>query len=342
MHKVSVVILNWNGRKYLEQFLPSVVKHSTVEGVEIVVADNASTDDSVHFTRQHYPSIRIIELDSNYGFACGYNKALQQVDAQYYILLNSDVEVTAGWIEPQIEAMDRDESIAASMPKLKWYGDKRYFEYAGAAGGFIDRYGYPFCRGRIFMEMEQDLGQYEKTTDIFWATGAALFIRASHFKKSGGFDQDFFAHMEEIDLCWRFKGMGYRVIYNPASEVYHVGGGTLSKENPFKTYLNFRNNLYLMIKNLSPRKFLTTMCKRMILDGIAALRFVALLEFRCAFSVLRAHLHFYRTFGPTLEKRKKNQSLFVKFEHEEIYPHSIVFEHFLKRKSRFDQLDFSK
>jgi len=340
MLRAAVVILNWNGKKHLEQFLPSVVEHSSIEGVEIIVADNASTDDSLDFLRTNFPTVRIIPLPENYGFSQGYNKALEHVSAKHIVLLNSDVEVTHNWLQPQLDLLDSDESIAACMPKLKWFGDKRFFEYAGAAGGFIDRYGYPFCRGRLFTTVEQDNGQYEQQTDIFWATGAAMFIRSEHFHKAGGFDPDFFAHMEEIDLCWRLKGLGFRIVYNPKSEVYHVGGGTLPKENPFKTYLNFRNNLYLMFKNLGHHHFWRTIAKRMILDGIAALRFIAYMDFKCAFAIFRAHIHFYSNFGSTMEKRRKNLASFTTFDHEEMLPRSIVFEYFLFGKKYYKQLDF--
>lgn len=338
--KVSVVILNWNGKLFLEKFLPSVVQHSTLPDVEIVIADNASTDDSIQFLNINYPTLKTIILDRNYGFAEGYNKALAQLHSEYFVLLNSDVEVTPNWIQPLVKLMDSDKNIAACMPKLRMFDDKQYFEYAGAAGGFIDKYGYPFCRGRIFSTVEIDNGQYDKISDIFWATGACMLVRAEYYKLSGGLDADFFAHMEEIDLCWRFKGMGYRVVYNHQSTVYHVGGGTLPKENPFKTYLNFRNNLYLLCKNSFEGNIALLLLQRMLFDGIAAIKFLASFEFGCFFAILKAHIHFYMHFGPLMKKRKINKERFVQNQFKELYNRSIVFSYFLKKKLTFDILQF--
>ncbi|MGZ3836376.1 MAG: glycosyltransferase family 2 protein, partial [Mucilaginibacter sp.] len=242
--KVAVVILNWNGIKHLREFLPSVLA-STWANLDVIVGDNGSTDGSVDFLRQNFPSVLIIQLDQNYGFTGGYNRVLEKVEADYYILLNSDVEVPVGWIEPVIALMESDPLIAAAAPKIKSFSQKDHFEHAGAAGGFIDVFGYPFCRGRMFYEIEEDRGQYEQSDEVFWATGAAMFVKSECWKLAGGFDDHFFAHMEEIDLCWRLKNAGYKVMYCAQSEVYHVGGGTLNVENPFKTFLNFRNNLLL-------------------------------------------------------------------------------------------------
>jgi GT2 family glycosyltransferase len=338
--KTSVVILNWNGKHFLERFLPSVVEHSSLTDVEIIIADNASTDDSLAFLAAHYPNVKTIILDKNYGFAQGYNLALEQLDSEYYVLLNSDVEVTAHWIDPLITMMDADTQIAACMPKLRWYDNKQSFEYAGAAGGFIDKYGFPFCRGRIFATTELDNGQYDTISDIFWATGACLFVRADYYKLSGGLDADFFAHMEEIDLCWRLKGMGYRIVYNPQSVVYHVGGGTLPKENPFKTYLNFRNNLYLLCKNTIKGNLRMILFKRMLFDGIAAVKFLAGFEFGCFFAVLKAHMHFYKNFKMVMQKRKTNQMMFSQSTHKEMFNRSIVLSYFLKKKHTFNSLQF--
>jgi len=338
--KVSVVILNWNGKSFLEKFLPSVVQHSTLPNVEIVIADNASTDDSIQFLNINYPTLKTIILDRNYGFAEGYNKALAQLQSEYFILLNSDVDVTSNWIQPLVQLMDSDKNIAACMPKLRMFDDKQRFEYAGAAGGFIDKYGYPFCRGRIFSTVEIDNGQYDKISDIFWATGACMFVRSEYYKLSGGLDGDFFAHMEEIDLCWRFKGMGYRVVYNPNSVVYHVGGGTLPKENPFKTYLNFRNNLYLLCKNSFQSNIVLLLLQRMFFDGIAAIKFLASFEFGCFFSVFKAHMHFYIHFSSLMKKRKMNKKQFIQNQFKEVYNRSIVFSYFLRKKTNFNQLEF--
>ena len=237
MTKTAIVILNWNGRQHLEQFMPSVVEH-TPATTEIVVADNGSTDNSVEFLREHYPTVRVITLPTNYGFAEGYNRALAEVDAEYFVLLNSDVEVTAGWLEPLVATLTNNRNVAAVAPKLRSYGYRDRFEYAGAAGGFIDFLGYPFCRGRILSTVEQDCGQYDTPRDVFWASGAAFCCRADLFRILGGFDGDFFAHMEEIDLCWRMQLAGYRIMVEPRSVVYHLGGGTLPNESPQKLYLN--------------------------------------------------------------------------------------------------------
>ena len=248
MH-TAVVILNWNGKHMMEKFLPSVTAHTSGDA-EVIIADNGSTDDSIEFLHTHYPDLRIIQLDQNYGFAEGYNRALAQIEADYYVLLNDDVEVTPHWVEPVIEQMQQNPLTAICQPKLLMYDQRDTFEYAGAAGGFIDRYGYPFCRGRLFDVVEKDHGQYDDPCEIFWASGAAMFVRADVWHQLGGLDGDFFAHMEEIDFCWRAKNKGYRVEYCPKSAIYHVGGGTLPKSNPRKTFLNFRNNLSMLYKNL--------------------------------------------------------------------------------------------
>ena len=248
MTKLAIVILNWNGKRFLEQFLP-VLEQYLPEYAEIVVADNASSDGSVAFLKEAHPSVRVLEHTENEGFARGYNHAFEHVEAEYYCLLNSDIEVTPHWIEPIIEQMDSDERIAAVQPKLLSYHDRGRFEYAGASGGFVDKYGYPFCRGRVFSNVEDDHGQYDNEMDIFWASGAALFVRSDVYRTMGGLDPDFFAHMEEIDFCWRIKNAGYKIKVNPKSVVYHIGGGTLPKNNSFKTYLNFRNNLFLLLKS---------------------------------------------------------------------------------------------
>ena len=338
--KVSIVILNWNGKHFLEKFLPSVVEHSSLPDVEIVIADNASSDNSIPFLQLTYPALKTILLDKNYGFAEGYNKALSQLDSEYFVLLNSDVEVTAGWIEPIIAMMDADKQIAASQPKLRWFDQKEYFEYAGAAGGFIDKFGYPFCRGRIFSTLEIDKGQYDSVSDVFWATGACLFVRAEYYNQSGGLDGDFFAHMEEIDLCWRLKGMGYRIVYNPHSVVYHVGGGTLPKDNPFKTYLNFRNNITLLFKNSFEGNIGKILFQRFLLDGVAALRFIAVFEFGNFWAVFKAHVYLYSNFRTIVKKRQLNKAKLKQKSHAEMYKHSIVFSYFVGKKQRFDTLKF--
>jgi len=330
---VAIVILNWNGRFHLESFLPSVY-NSTYPNLEFVIGDNGSTDDSVEFIKNNYPLIRIIENDTNYGFAEGYNRVLEKVEADYFVLLNSDVEVTDNWIEPIIEGMESDRTIAAAQPKIRSWSLKDSFEHAGAAGGFIDRYGYPFCRGRIMDTIEKDTGQYDDSREVFWATGAALFIRKSSWREVDGFDPDFFAHMEEIDLCWRLKRKDYKIWYCSESEVYHVGGGTLDKSNPQKTFLNFRNNLFMILKNdRSPN---TTIFIRLWLDLIALLRFVVSGKFGDAKAISRAHVDFFRQYS---KMKKKRRAIRDPFETSKIYRGLIVWDFFVKNKKHFDDLN---
>ena len=274
MKKVSVVILNWNGVGMLQKFLPKVVEYSAMEGVEICVADNASTDESVSYLQANFPNVRLIVLDKNYGFAEGYNRALEQVEAEYVVLLNSDVEVTPHWLEPLVEYMDTHPEVAACQPKIRSERNKEYFEYAGAAGGYLDKYGYPFCRGRIFDVVEKDEGQYDTVSSVFWATGAALLIRLKDYWEAGGLDGRFFAHMEEIDLCWRLRSRGRGIVCIPQSVVYHVGAATLKKENPRKTFLNFRNNLLMLYKNLPEKELKKMMFVRGLLDWVATFVFL--------------------------------------------------------------------
>lgn len=337
MNRIAVVILNWNGRKYLEKFLPSLIQFKTAD-TEIIVADNASKDDSVEWMHATYPDIRIIRHAENCGFAKGYNKALQQIEAEYYILLNSDIEVTDHWIEPVIQLMDSDPLIGACQPKIRSYLDPKKFEYAGAAGGFIDKYGYPFCRGRIFLHIEEDLGQYDDQTEIFWATGACMFVRAKLFHEFGGLDEDFFAHMEEIDFCWRLKNVGYKIMYCPSSTVFHIGGGTLPKISWRKTYLNFRNNFFLLYKNLPEERIVKVFTIRLLLDGIAAFKFLIQAGFKDFWAVSRAHLSFYRTFSKTKQKRLMLRQGSMK----NVYGKNIVSEYYLKGKRKFSQLNQSK
>jgi len=336
MKKVAVVILNYNGKGFLEKFLPNVIENSS-NVAEIIVADNKSTDDSVDFMRHNYPDIRLILNDFNGGFATGYNIALRQVNADYYVLLNSDIEVTPNWIEPVIDLMESDEEIAACQPKILSYHDKTKFEYAGAAGGFIDKYGYPFCRGRIFQEIETDNGQYNDTKEIFWATGACLFVRASLYHQYGGLDDSFFAHMEEIDFCWRLKNLDYKIMYCPSSKIYHIGGGTLPKSSARKTYLNFRNNLSLLMKNLPDGKVFWTIFYRFFLDWIAGLKFLLDGSFKDFIAVSKAHFSFIKNL-PYLRKERK------KYAHKkvsQVYQKNIVFKHFLGKKKMFNELDMS-
>ncbi len=336
--RVAVVILNWNGKNFLEKFLPFVVAHNSSYS-EIIVADNSSSDDSISFLKKNYPQIRIIQNEVNGGFAKGYNDALKQVDSEYYVLLNSDVEVTLGWIENTISLMEKDKSIAACQPKIKSYVNKNYFEYAGAAGGFIDKFAYPFCRGRILDTIEEDKNQYDDKREVFWATGACLFVRAECYHLVNGFDEDFFAHMEEIDLCWRLKNRGYKIMYCPYSTVYHVGGGTLNKTSTYKTFLNFRNNLILLCKNHPPHFFFAKLFTRMIMDGIAGCKFLLTGQFEHFLAVLKAHYSFWKTIKTTFKKRKQLKSEITKHTTSAVYLHSIVADFYLRGKKTFKEID---
>lgn len=332
---VAVVILNWNGRPLLEKFLPGVVR-SIYPDLQIIVGDNASTDDSVAFVRANYPDVRLIENDKNYGFAEGYRKILEQVEADYYVLLNSDVEVPEHWILPVINLMEQDDLIAAAQPKIKWQKDKSKFEYAGAAGGYLDLHCFPFCRGRLFDTVEEDFGQYNDSREIFWASGAALFIKSKYWKESGGLDPDFFAHMEEIDLCWRLKNMGYKIVYCPDAEVYHVGGGTLNANNPYKTYLNFRNNLIIMQKNLPLTDAYFRIFIRIWIDFVAWIHFLVQGKTEFAMAISKAHFHFFKYIFVNSKKRTKQQISFNK--HTGQYGSSIVFKYFAEKIRVFSKL----
>jgi hypothetical protein len=332
--KIAVVILNWNGKKFLEKFLPSVIARSS--GIaDIIIADNASSDGSLEYLESTHPEIRIIRLEKNHGFATGYNLALRQVDADYYILLNSDIEVTDNWIMPVIRLMEEDPTIAACQPKIRSYHDPEKFEYAGAAGGFIDKYGYPFCQGRLFQSLEKDTGQFDKASEVFWATGACMFVRSEVYHKLGGFDDDFFAHMEEIDFCWRAKNQGYKIFYCPGSTIFHIGGGTLPKNNSRKTYLNIRNNIIMLYKNLEPERLHRILAARIILDYIAAVKFLIDGGFRDMAAVIQAHWYFYTNLGKLRQKREKISHLRV----SKIYWGNIVLRHYLGRKKSFLDLD---
>lgn len=338
MKRVAVVILNYNGKKFLEQFLPNVIENTNGEMAEIVVADNASTDGSVDFMRERFPDIRLIVNDFNGGFATGYNVALRQVQAEFFVLLNSDIEVTPQWIEPIIALMDADKSIAACQPKILSYYERNKFEYAGASGGYIDRYGYPFCRGRLFQHLEEDQGQYDETQEVFWATGACLFVRADLYLQHGGLDDSFFAHMEEIDFCWRMKNLGYKIYCCPQSKVYHIGGGTLPKSSSRKTYLNFRNNLSLIYKNLPSKHVSWVVAYRILLDWVAALKFLFGGGLKDYWAVIRAHVAFYKRIPSLRAFRKEHLSRQV----SQMYMGNIVFDNFLKGKKRYSDLDPNK
>lgn len=337
MDKVAIVILNWNGSRMLQQYLPSVINNS--DETVIYVADNASTDDSLYILNKNFPTVKTIVLDKNYGFAEGYNRALKQVEAEYYVLLNNDIEVTRGWLKPLISLMDNENNIAACSPKLLSAKNHSLFEYAGASGGFIDRYGYPFCRGRIFDTIETDSGQYDNTCDVMWATGACLLTRASIYNKVGGLDSRFFAHCEEIDYCWRLNIYGYRVCVVPDSFVYHLGGGTLSKSNPFKTFLNFRNNLTMLYKNLPNKELKRVMARRKWLDYVASAKML-LLEFNYkeASAVIRARKAFKNWKKDFEIDRKMIQSHAVEKQYQSPTPFSILWQYYVKCKRKFSDL----
>jgi hypothetical protein len=336
--KVAVVILNFNGRQHLETFLPSVIKHSGNH--DIVVADNASTDDSISFLEQHYPNLNLIVNESNGGFAKGYNDALKQVEADIYVLLNSDVEVTENWIDPIVLKMSQNPEIKASQPKILSYKKKDHFEHAGACGGYIDKNYFPFCRGRIFHVAEKDVGQYNEDIQVFWATGACLFIRSESFHENGGFDEDFFAHMEEIDLCWRIQNTGGQIWCFPEAHVYHLGGGTLTYMSPKKTYLNFRNNLYMIHKNHKGNLFFK-MFFRLFLDGQAGIKFLLGGQFSHCWAVFKAHMHYYRDMI-NLNKKRKSLKKQRNARPTSIYQGNILWSFFFKKNQTFSTLDLGK
>ena len=331
---IAVVILNWNGQQWLEKFLPTVIEKSSM--ANIYIADNASTDNSVNFIENNFPSVKIIQNQLNEGYAKGYNDALKDLKEKYFVLLNSDIEVTNNWIKPIINLMEENPNISACQPKILDYNNKDSFEYAGASGGYIDNLGYPFTRGRIFDSIESDNNQYDDVKEIFWASGACFFVRADHFNEVNGFDNNFFAHQEEIDLCWRLKIKGYQIMVHPRSVVYHVGGGTLDDSSPFKTYLNFRNNLFMLTKNLNFFSLLITLYFRLPLDGIAA---VTLLKKKSGFlhllAVLRAHLVFYISIPRLLFKRQINTD---KTNLVGKMGFSILVKYYLEGKTKFSEL----
>lgn len=333
--KVAIVILNWNGRFFLEKFLPYVY-NSTYPNIEFIVGDNGSEDDSVAFIQTHYPAIRIITNTSNLGFAGGYNAVLKEVEADYYVLLNSDVEVTSDWIQPVIDLLESRPDMAAAQPKIRSLHQRDHFEHAGAGGGYVDIYGFPFCRGRILHAIERDTGQYDDTREVFWASGAALFIKRKCWESVNGFDNDFFAHMEEVDLAWRLKLAGYSMGYCPESIVYHVGGGTLNTSNPQKTYLNFRNSLYMLQKNLPFFTAGWTIFARMWIDLVALIHFISLGKFKDAWAVSRAHQHFFTYFFKTAKKRKTYPTA---FNATGLYRGSIVWALYIYRKTQFRKLN---
>jgi len=350
--KIAVVILNYNGEKLFPVFLPSVIEHSTNDFTEIIIADNASTDNSIDYLKANYPQIIRIELSQNHGFAEGYNQALENLKNEgeqnnskkfdYYILLNSDVEVTQNWLNPILEIFEKDteKNISAIQPKIRMHAHKHLFEHAGAAGGMIDYLGYPFCRGRIFDTLEEDKSQYDNQIPIFWATGAAMAIRAEVYHDLGGLDKDFFAHMEEIDLCWRIHHTGKKIVYCPESTIFHLGGGTLNPMSERKTYLNFRNGLTLLLKNLPSKNLFFKIYFRMILDGIAGTKFLLDGKPKFTLAILKAHFYMYANLSSILAKRKDNQKKFGNLKLPSIvYPKSIVWQYFAKKNKTFEELE---
>jgi len=331
--KTAIVILNWNGQKLLEQFLPSIVNFSANEA-EIYVADNASTDSSINYIKEFYPAVKIVQNVVNGGYAKGYNDALQSIKADIYCLINSDVEVTKNWLPPITEVFRSDEKTAIIQPKILDYKDKTKFEYAGAAGGFVDLYGYPYCRGRVFNHLEKDNNQFNDIAEIFWASGACFFIRSQVYHQLNGFDEDYFAHQEEIDLCWRTQNIGYKVKYVGNSTVFHVGGATLQETNPHKTYLNFRNSLLNVVKNVPKKWFLFVVFSRLVLDGIAGIKFMIELRPIHTWSILKAHLSFYKNFFKFLGKRRKLQ----KKQNYNLHT-SIVWQYFFLGRKKFENLE---
>lgn len=334
MIRTSVVILNWNGLEYLKRFLGQVVKYSAGEGTAIYVADNGSTDSSCEWVEANFPEVGVLRLGKNYGFAGGYNRALDLIDSYYYMLLNSDIEVTEGWLDPLVRHLNNHNDVASCQPVIRSFHDRKYFEHAGAAGGFIDKYGYPFCRGRIFSHVEQDKGQYTESGDIFWSTGACMLVRAEAWKNCGGLDDSFFAHMEEIDLCWRFHRYGYRVSVVTGPVVYHVGGGALKYNSPRKTYLNFRNSLFMLYRNLPEKDLNRVIFIRKVLDGAAAIMFFLKGQFCHSFAVLRAHIDYYRN-KALIRAHRREFSIYAENSSRMILNKSVVFEFYIRRKKTF-------
>ena len=331
MSSTAIAILNYNGKEFLQKFLPTVITYS--KGYPIYIGDNASTDDSVAFIKNSFPEIHLVKLDTNHGYSKGYNLLLKEIDSDYVALINSDIEVTLNWLKPLIDQLEQNDNFAAIQPKIKSYAHKDYFEYAGAAGGFIDKYGYPFCRGRIFDTLEKDNGQYDNPIEVQWASGACFVVRKSAFDLVGGFDDDFFAHMEEIDLCWRLSSNNYTILYSPESTVYHVGGGTLSYESPFKTYLNFRNGLYLLLKNLPKQKLSKIIANRILLDWLSVCYFLAQGKWKQSKAILKAHSDVIKNRKFFLAKRKPKADVISYAKN-----YSIVWKYFIKKRKTYNDL----
>lgn len=338
MPTVAVVVLNWNGVDLLQTFLPTWLEH-TPDGAELIIVDNGSTDSSVNYIRSKYPSIRLIEFPENYGFAEGYNRAIELIEHEIVVLLNSDVALTAGWLDEPLKLLHLNTDIAAVQPKIRAYSEPTRFEYAGAAGGYIDRLGYPFCRGRILDTIEKDFGQYDTPVDIFWASGACLIIRREVYLSLGGLDSRFFAHQEEIDLCWRVLSRGYRIVFAPNSLVYHLGGGTLSMNSPRKTYLNFRNNLLMLYKNLPNSYLFWVLTQRLLLDSVAALQYLLRRQPLHARAVLQAYQDYYRMRREMQDDRARILDKAICRYPKEIVHYSLIWRYFVRRQRVFSNLD---
>ena len=340
-HKdTAVVILSYNGTKWHELFLPEIVAEAHT-GYEVIVVDNASTDDTLQYVQTNFPTVQTLQIQINNGFANGYYEALKQIKAKYYVLLSADFEVTEGWFPPLHQAMERDEMLAACQPKIRYWRNKECFEYAGAGGGFMDKYGYMFCRGRVFFDIEKDDGQYNDNIEVFWASGGCFMVRADLYHKVGGLDNELYAHMEEIDLCWRLKNTGYKIGYIAKSLVYHVGGSVISYGSPQKLYYNFRNNLILLVKNEKGAKLLWLFPFRLLLDGVAGARLFFTGNFKQTFTIMKAHFHFYGSMGKWLGRRRENKKLIVRRNEAGIYPRSIVWDYFLLRRKKFTDLGWT-
>lgn len=336
---LSIVLLSYNSRDFLSQFLPKLTKF-TPDKYEIVVVNNGSTDDTEAFLQENYPQLRVVKIEVNKGFTNGYIESLKQIDAKYYCLISSDIEVTENWADPIIDLMESDDQIAACQPKIKSWHDRNKFEYAGACGGYLDKYGYLFCRGRIFYTVEEDHGQYDENIEVFWASGACLFVRSDLYHQVGGLDDDFFAHMEEVDLCWRLKNLGYKIMCVPASEVFHVGGSIISYGSPGKTYRNYRNNLILLIKNLPFGQLIWKLPYRLFLDGVAFFHLLFTGQVKLAFVIIKSHMFFHARTLHWLKKRKQVRSLVVDESNTRFYPKSIVWKYFIEKVKFFSELNW--
>ncbi len=338
-HDTAVVILSYNGRHLHESFLPQIVAEAAGR-YDVVLVDNASTDDTLSYVQTHFPEVKTVHLSVNKGFAHGYARGLEQISAKYYVLLSADFEVTEGWHAPLHQLMEKHEDVAAVQPKIRYYKDRKMFEYAGAGGGFMDKYGYMFCRGRMFFDLEEDRGQYDDTIEVFWASGGCLFIRSELYHRFGGLDDELYAHMEEIDLCWRLKNAGYRIAYCGESTVFHVGGSVISYGSPAKIYYNFRNSLILLTKNLPGGMLAWMLPFRLILDGIAGLRALAGGDFKQVWAIIRAHWNFFFNAGKWFGRREMSRKYATVNEVSGIYPNSIIVDYFLRKKKKFTDLDF--